>query len=115
MTVTIDSTVPPAAPDVPREVDPGLPTSDKNFRRTATAVGASVLVLTGSIGLFLGYQSIPTFKHYGISFLTESDWVPSIDKIGISAVLVGTVEVALVALIVSFPLALLTALFISQY
>jgi phosphate transport system permease protein len=74
-----------------------------------------VLALTGSIGLFLGYQAIPTLRHYGLSFFTESDWLPEQDKVGISSVLLGTFEVALVAMVISFPLGLLTALYISEY
>ena len=101
--------------DVPREIDPGRSTSDRVFRGTARSIGISVLVLTGSIGLFLGYQAIPTLRRYGFGFFTESQWQPELDKIGISAVLLGTFEVALVAMLVSFPLALLCALFISEY
>ena len=74
-----------------------------------------VLVMTGAIGVFLGYQSIPTLRHYGLHFFTQTAWQPELDKIGIASVLVGTVEVALVAMVVSFPLALGLALFISDY
>jgi len=102
-------------PDVPRDIDPGLSQQDKVFHHTARVIGFSVLAIFGSIGVFLGYQSIPTFRHYGWSFFTESAWQPEIDQIGISAVIVGTIEVALIAIVVSFPLALLTALFISDY
>lgn len=79
------------------------------------SVGVFVLVMTVSIGLFLGYQSIPTLGRYGVGFFTRSEWDPNRDLVGIAAVLVGTVEVALIALVVGFPLALLTALYISEY
>jgi phosphate transport system permease protein len=112
----LDATAPlPRTADQPRDIDPGLPPSDKVFRHTARTIGLFVLVVTGSIGLFLGYQAIPTLHRYGFAFFTESDWQPQLDRVGISAVLVGTVEVALVALVVGFPLALLTALYISEY
>jgi phosphate transport system permease protein len=74
-----------------------------------------VLLITAGIGLFLGYQSIPTLRHYGLHFLTQTAWQPQLNKIGIAAVLVGTVEVALVAMFVSFPVAFAAALFISDY
>ncbi len=74
-----------------------------------------VLVVTAGIGIFLGYQSVPTLRHYGLRFLTQTLWQPELNKVGIASVLVGTVEVALVAMIVSFPLAFATALFISDY
>jgi phosphate transport system permease protein len=99
----------------PRQLLPGHEPSDRIFHGAATVVGMSVLAITGAIGLFLGYQSIPTLHHYGLHFFTEVDWQPEINRIGIAAVLVGTVEVALVAMAVAFPLALMLALFITDY
>lgn len=115
MSVLDDIAAPDTEPDSPRVIDPGRAPSDRVFHNVARVTGLSVLVLTGSIGLFLGYQAFPTLHRYGLRFFTESQWQPELDKIGISAVLVGTFEVAAVALVVAFPLALLTALFISEY
>jgi len=107
---------PPApAPRTPRRLDAGSEPADWAFAGIATAIGMSVLVITGAIGLFLGYQSIPTLRHYGLSFFTESDWNPGLDKLGIAAVLIGTFEVAMVAMVVSFPFAVMFALFITDY
>jgi len=100
---------------VPRRLQPGHEPSDRIFHGSARAIGMSVLAITAAIGLFLGYQSIPTLHHYGLHFFTQSNWQPELNQIGIAAVLVGTVEVALVAMVVSFPLALMFALFISDY
>jgi phosphate transport system permease protein len=99
----------------PRQLYPGLERGDRAFQGIATSIGLSVLVITGAIGIFLGYQSIPTLHHYGLHFFTTVQWDPEIDKIGIAAVLVGTFEVALIAMVVSFPLALMFALFITDY
>lgn len=101
--------------DEPRALDPGRSPADRVFHGAASGVGIGVLVLIGSIGVFLGYQAIPTFHHYGLSFLTEHRWLPQQDIIGLAGALLGTVEVALIALAVGFPLAFLTALFISEY
>ena len=102
-------------PAEPRSIDPGLPTSDRVFRNVVRVIGLFVLLLTSAIGLFLGLQAIPTLQKYGLSFFTETQWEPRSNTVGIAAVFVGTIEVALVALAVGFPLALLTALFISEY
>ncbi|HVW79434.1 MAG TPA: phosphate ABC transporter permease subunit PstC [Mycobacteriales bacterium] len=99
----------------PRQLDPGHERSDRYFFAGARAIGLSVLVVTGAIAVFLGYQGIPTLHHYGLHFLTTTQWDPEIDKIGIAAVLVGTIEVALVAMAVAFPLAVMFALFITDY
>ena len=119
MTAVLDlAGAPPERPepaDVPRRIDPGKTAVDTVFHGVASTIGIFVLVLTGAIGLFLGYQAIPTLRHYGTHFFTTSAWQPRIDQVGILSVLIGTVTVALVALVVAFPLAFLTALFISEY
>jgi len=99
----------------PRRLKPAKEWVDRVFHGGATAVGVTVLGITGAIGVFLGYQSIPTLRHYGLGFFTQTQWNPELNKIGIAAVLVGTVEVALVAMVVAFPLAFMFALFISDY
>jgi len=107
----------PGAPveDRPRAISPGLTSGDLFFRRGVAMVGATVLVITGAIGVFLGYQAYPTLKRYGWNFFVENQWQPENDVIGISAVLLGTVQVALLALLMAFPLALSTALYITEY
>jgi phosphate transport system permease protein len=112
---TVHAPAPPLRPKVPRRLSPGLEPSDRIFHGAARTIGLFVLVMTGAIGIFLGYQSIPTLHHYGLHFFTETNWQPELNKIGIAAVLVGTFEVALVAMVVSFPLALMMALFITDY
>jgi phosphate transport system permease protein len=99
----------------PRRISRASTGADAVFAFGARTVGASVLVITGGVGLFLGYQAYPTIKRYGFSFFTESQWQPDQDVIGISAVLVGTLSVAMVAMFFAFPLALATAIYISEY
>jgi phosphate transport system permease protein len=117
MTSTIGAPSPlvPFKRKEPRLLLPGLDPSDRIFHGTARIIGMFVLVMTGAIGIFLGYQSIPTLHHYGFHFFTQTAWQPELDKIGIASVLVGTFEVALVAMTVAFPLALMLALFITDY
>ena len=59
---------------VPRRLQPGHEPSDRMFHGGARAIGMSVLAITAAIGLFLGYQSIPTLHHYGLHFFTQSNW-----------------------------------------
>lgn len=99
----------------PREISRRSTGSDAIFAGGARTVGASVLVITGSVGMFLGYQGFPTLKRYGLDFFTETQWSPDTDVIGIAAVLVGTFAVGLTAMVMAFPLALGTALYISEY
>ncbi|MGN8247146.1 phosphate ABC transporter permease subunit PstC [Cellulomonas soli] len=100
---------------VPRRLSRRTSGSDRVFVLGARGVGATVLAITGGIGLFLALQSVPTLRRYGWSFFTESQWAPESDTLGISAVLLGTVTVAGVAMVFAVPLALCTALYISEY
>ncbi|GAB3785543.1 phosphate ABC transporter permease subunit PstC [Nocardioides ungokensis] len=105
-----------AADDVrARKISRRATGADAVFEHGARAVGASVLVITGGVGLFLAWQAYPTLQRYGWGFFTETQWQPESDVLGIAAVLIGTFEVALVAMFFAFPLALLTALYISEY
>jgi phosphate transport system permease protein len=95
-------------PRVVREV------GDRVFRGGAFAAGIAVLVIMTAIGLFLLVRSLDALKAAGGSFLTTSAWQPDVHHFGIAAVLTGTVLIALVAMAVSIPLALGTALFITE-
>ena len=99
----------------PRRIYRGLLPSDRVFFGVSRAVGSLVLIITGSIGLFLFLQLIPTLRSYGLHFFTQEQWIPGTKEIGVAAALVGTLEVAAVALVVAVPLAFLTALYISEY
>jgi phosphate transport system permease protein len=115
MSVVTDRPAAPAGDEAPRRIDRGLLPSDRVFHGAATSIGALVLIITGSIGLFLFLQLIPTLKAYGWHFFTQTQWLPDLKEVGVAAALVGTVEVATVAVIVSVPLGLLTALYITEY
>jgi phosphate transport system permease protein len=118
MTTLIDLRPAGSAPepeDAPRPIRKSLSVADRIFRWGTTGIGAIVLVLIGAVGVFLGYQLFPTLRNYGLRFFTENLWNPQQNILGIGSVLIGTVEVAIIAIVISFPLALLTALYISEY
>ncbi|CAI9398804.1 phosphate ABC transporter permease subunit PstC [Nocardioides sp. T2.26MG-1] len=108
--------VPGTSTDVrPRKISRKSTGADAVFIHTIRTVGTVVLVITGGVGLFLGWQAYPTAQNYGLGFFTESRWLPEADVVGIASVLTGTFCVATVAMVIAFPLALLTALYISEY
>jgi len=101
--------------DRPRRVSAKHSLQDQVFIHGVRGIGLLVLVIVSAIGVFLGIQSFPTLDHYGLSFFTEFRWLPSQDIIGIAAVVVGTIEVAVLAIVMAIPLAILTALFITDW
>ena len=106
---------PSAGADTPRTLHQRHPPVDRVFRAVARAMGILVLAITGGIGVFLGWQAVPVIRNLGFSFFTQTQWNPDTGKIGIAAVLVGTLECAAVAIFFAFPFALGLALFISEY
>ena len=104
-----------ATVDRPLALKVGRTRSDKVFRTTVLVVAALVLLIFGSIGGFLASKVAPTFQTYGLKFLTSSTFDIGSNKIGISSTILGTFKVALVSLVVAFPLALSSALYISEF
>ncbi|MCX5400353.1 phosphate ABC transporter permease subunit PstC [Streptomyces sp. NBC_00102] len=107
--------IPVAGGDARRRLyaDPGLP--DKVFRTVARSGGSLVLLVMLLVGGFLFARARLALADAGWSFFTTSQWAPDAGNFGIAAVLVGTVLIALIAIVFAFPLALGSALYISEY
>jgi len=73
-----------------------------------------VLAITGAVGTFLLLRATTALKVAKLKFLTTQAWQPDVHRFGVAAVLSGTVIIALIAVTVSTPLAIGTALFISE-
>ena len=104
-----------ASEDQPISLKVGRTPSDKVFRGGARVIAGIVLVVFGSIGAFLLSKAFPTFHHYGLKFITGSELNIGLNKIEIASTILGTFKVAVVSLVVAFPLAIATALYISEY
>ena len=100
---------------VPRKLTARLSASDRAFHGVARTGGVVVLVLLGLVGTFLFYRASQALHKAGFSFLTTQSWNPNGGGFGIAAVIVGTILIAVVAVVVAAPLALGTALYVSEY
>ena len=97
--------------------------SDKIFRRIVTAGGLSTLAILGMITVFLGYRGWEIISSEGLAFITSADWTVSYDEngnvtdssFGLSAMLVGTILSAMVAVVVAVPISVAMALFLNFY
>jgi phosphate transport system permease protein len=67
------------------------------------------------IGAFLLVKAWPALHTLGSKFFTTSAWTPQSGHFGIVGVLLGTVIIAGVALVLAVPVAMLAALFITEY
>ena len=112
----IDATTAPEAPqDVPRKLSSKVDGPDAIFRWVARGGGTIVVTVMSLVGLFLLIQGFPALQSAGTGFLTVQAWDPNSDNFGIAAVLAGTFFIALTAIFFAIPLALGTALYISEY
>lgn len=87
---------------------------DMLYRGVARGAGFVVLAIMGGIAVFLSIRAGQALHKRGLSFFTTQDWLPESGKFGVAAVLTNGLLIALVAVVVSVPLALGTSLFIAE-
>ncbi|MFF7596028.1 phosphate ABC transporter permease subunit PstC [Streptomyces mirabilis] len=85
------------------------------FRGVLRGGGGLVLAIMLLVGGFLTYRAWQALSVAKWDFVTTEAWEPEGGHFGIAAVLVGTVLIAMVAIVFAVPLALGTALYISEY
>ncbi|MDM4761757.1 phosphate ABC transporter permease subunit PstC [Galbitalea sp. SE-J8] len=103
--------------DAPRRLTILRDAPDIRFRAIARAGGVAVLAIMLLVGAFLAIRASQALGVAGLSFLTTQAWEPDAGagRFGIAAVLVGTILIALVAILIAVPLSTGTALYITEY
>ncbi|MVN86348.1 phosphate ABC transporter permease subunit PstC [Deinococcus sp. HMF7620] len=77
---------------------------------------AGIIVLVFVLSVYqLGRESWPALSEFGLSFFTQRTWNPVEGTFGAVAMIVGTLVTSLVALAISVPLAVASALFVAEY
>jgi phosphate transport system permease protein len=107
----------------PREISTEPRRSDKVFRGVVTTGGLTSLFILGLIAIFLAYRGFEVLRTEGLGFITKADWSITIDEsgsivestFGLSAMLVGTILCALIAVVIAVPISVLSALFLNFY
>jgi phosphate transport system permease protein len=95
----------------------GHNTGDRVFRGVTTAVAVIVLVVLLVMTAFLLGRAWPALRGAGASFFTERQWFPDASpaRFGIAALVWGTVVSSVVALAVAVPVAVGSALYVTEY
>ncbi|MHC5797384.1 phosphate ABC transporter permease subunit PstC [Lacisediminihabitans sp. FW035] len=88
--------------------------SDSAFKAVTFTAGVTTVGIMLAVGLFLSLRAADALKVSGFSFLVVQQWSPETRVFGIAAILFGTVTIAIIAMCVAVPLALGTALLISE-
>jgi phosphate transport system permease protein len=88
---------------------------EKIFQKSLGLIGIIIIIMLISIFITLTVTSIPSINHLGVKFLYGKAWNPVTDEYGALPFLIGTLVVSLLALIISTPFALSTAIFLGEY
>ena len=108
-------------PPEPRSIAGIKNLSDRVFRGFVSVNALFSLVILALIAAFLLYRGFEIFREFGFSFLTSSKWDAgnpddtSTASFGIAAMLVGSMVIALLAMIIAVPFAIAAALFLEFY
>lgn len=93
---------------------------DRYNWRDSTYVGAitiatiALMVLVLAIGFALLWQSLPAIRSLGLGFVTGHEWDDTAGKYGSSAFLSGTLYSSLLAILVSVPISICSAIFLAE-
>lgn len=90
---------------------------DRIFAGLSTGVSVLVLVLLAVMMVFLVEQAWPAFREAGGRFFTERQWFPDAPKprFGVAALVWGTVVSSFLSLLIAVPVALGSALYVTEY
>lgn len=88
--------------------------SEVVFRTLCLALASVVIVLVILVGYQLWKGGSGTFRRFGFGFLTKSEWDPNSDTYGALPFIYGTLVTSLLGLLIATPLAVATAVFLTE-
>jgi phosphate transport system permease protein len=107
--MAIDTDKSPVAPrpSIERNLDRSFYWSAKIF---AFAIAGVLIWITIQVAL----QAVPAVQEFGLGFLTSSSWNPVKSEYGVLPAIYGTVVSSFIALLISVPIGLGVAIFLSE-
>ena len=89
---------------------------DSSMKYTLFGIGISNIIIIFLIFLFIFLNGVKFFKHYSLlSFLFVTRWISLSEFYGLLPLLAGSFWVTIVALFISIPVGISTAVYISEY
>jgi phosphate transport system permease protein len=113
-TITVEEPPSQVVEDVPIVIHRSPTRQDRVFKALLGTSGAIVLVLLVSILAFLFYHGWWALRTFKLHFFTGTVWSTPIHP-GLLGILVGSVLIALIAVVIGVPVALSIALMINEY
>jgi phosphate ABC transporter permease protein PstC len=88
---------------------------DQVLRWGLTGLAAAILALIAYFFVKLYLEAEPVFSQYGfINFVFSNEWVPSKGLFGALPLLVGTIITSVIALVIGVPVAVASALYVTE-
>ena len=87
---------------------------DAIFAAVAKASGVFVLLLLGAIIISLFIGGWPSFRAFGLHFITNADWDPVQEVFGAAVPIYGTLLTAVLAILMAVPLAFGIAFYLTE-
>jgi phosphate transport system permease protein len=84
------------------------------FRALTGVVAATAPVILVAIVVILFQQAGPSVKHFGLGFLSGTDWNPVTDSFGALPAIFGTVATSFVALALAIPVGVAVAVVLAE-
>ena len=89
--------------------------ADRLFRGVSRFGAITVLVMLIGLGVMLTLTSLPALREFGIAgFVTGTTWDPVASIYGALPYIVGTLLSSAIALVIATPVAILTAIYLSE-
>jgi phosphate transport system permease protein len=104
----------PASPPSRVSIE-GAVVADRVYRAAILGFALCVPILLLLIFLEVGMAGWPALRQFGFGFLTSSTWDPVAGEFGAAPAIAGTIITSIIALIVATPLALGSAIFLSEF
>jgi phosphate transport system permease protein len=87
---------------------------DRFFRILTQSSAIAVLVILAGVMLSLVHGSLPTWRAFGLEFLTSQSWNPVTEKFGALPAIYGTLLTSIIAMLIGVPISLGIAVFLTE-
>jgi phosphate transport system permease protein len=102
-------------PDEPIVINRSVTRADRAFRFALASSSLMVLLILTSVVVFLAVHGWKALSAGGTHFVTDDVWAPNAGHYGGGPLLVGSVLIAVVAVLIAGPISLAAALMINEY
>lgn len=87
---------------------------DRSFRIVTEVSALAVLVILAGVIFSLVHGSLPTWRTFGLDFLSSQSWNPVTEKFGALPAIYGTLLTSFIAMLIGVPISLGIAMFLTE-